>query len=158
MHLRHTFKNLELEVPDHVCCKETLQEYCCASSLTQVGQFLVPERLTETRRWIFLGFWQGDLAGNLAGILRDFFRPPKIGLTFVGRNYIYIYMGQTKWDKRVSAKSCGFLGKSAVFCEYLRLRNAAIPWARKSDNLQKLAKICELGSVCPFSFVPFSSS
>ena len=45
-----------------------------------------------------------------------------------------------------------FLQKSAVFCENLRLPNAIIP--RKSENLQKSAKICEFGSlVCPFSFL-----
>ena len=42
---------------------------------------------------------------------------------------------------RKSAVFRGFLQKSAVFCENLRLPNATIP--RKSDHLQKSANICE---------------
>ena len=69
------------------------------------------------------------------------------GAPKVGRNW----KGQTKWDKRVSAKFCSFLQFPAVsceslwfpavFCENLRLPNAVIP--RKSEDLQESAKICE---------------
>ena len=64
-------------------------------------------------------------------------------LSFLGRKL----KGQTNWDKGVSAKIYGFLrfsAKSAVFCASEML------FPTKSENLQKSAKICEFGSVCPF--------
>ena len=69
-------------------------------------------------------------------------------------------MGQTTFceNLRFPAVFCEILRFPAVFCEYLHLQNAVIP--RKSENLQKSAKICEklrirLGLshlVCPFEF------
>ena len=53
-----------------------------------------------------------------------------------------------KWDKRVSAKICGFLRFSAKFCEDLCLKNALIP--RKSER--------KTTNLAPFVFVPFSLS
>ena len=52
-------------------------------------------------------------------------------------------MGQTGFceNLRFSAVFCENLRFPAVFCENLCLRNAIIP--RKSENLQKSAKICE---------------
>ena len=62
--------------------------------------------------------------------------------------------GQTKWDKRVSAKICGFcenLRFPAVLCENLRLRNAVIPMAKICKNLRKTKKTAYLVPFLPFS-------
>ena len=66
-------------------------------------------------------------------------------------------MGQTGFceNLRFPAVFCENLRFPAVFCENLRLRNAIIP--RKSENLQKSAKICEK-TANSARFVPFSLS
>ena len=68
-------------------------------------------------------------------------------------------------DKRESAVSCGFLRKSAAACDFLRKAGAlkcchccdSQEKARIGKNLQKSAKNCDFGCVCPFQLVPFNS-
>ena len=62
-------------------------------------------------------------------------------------------MGQRGFceNLRFPAVFCENLRFPAVFCENLRPRNAVIP--RKSENLQKSAKISEkprISRICPF--------
>ena len=79
----------------------------------------------------------GDVVGDVVGA-----RGRTRGPTRVGRE------GQTKRDKQVSAKFCGFLRKSA--------KNAP-PKCCNSQNQRKLAKICEkTANAAPF--VPFHLS
>ena len=56
------------------------------------------------------------------------------------------YMGQTGFCKnlRFSAKICGFLRFSAKICA-----SQMLEFPGKSENLQKSAKKCEFGSICP---------
>ena len=73
-------------------------------------------------------------------------------LGVAGQTPIFMYKqlgrnekGQTKWDKRVSAKFCSFLrlsARSAVSCG-LRLRDAVIPRKRKPKSAKISAKICK---------------
>ena len=57
-------------------------------------------------------------------------------IIIIGRNS----KGQTKWDKRVSAVSCGVLRKSAVSCGFLQY---APPKCCHSQEKRKSAKISE---------------
>ena len=81
--------------------------------------------------------------------LRNFFRQDRLELSYQlkGTNQ----MGQTGFceDLRFSAVFCENLRFPAVFCENLRSQDTVIP--RKSENLQKSAKICELAPFVPFS-------
>ena len=82
--------------------------------------------------------------------------PDLIFLNSIGNHFVTNgrFSGGIKRDKLKGTN--GFLRKSAVSCENLRFQNAVIP--RKSDNLQKSAKICEKVRlwlrlshlVCPF--------
>ena len=73
--------------------------------------------------------------------------------------------GDSKWEKPVSAKICGFCGflrKSAVSCGFLR--KSATPKSldlqsepKISENLQKSAKMCVPGPVSPFCCLPWST-
>ena len=70
--------------------------------------------------------------------------------------------GDSKWEKPVSAKICGFLRKSAVSCGFLR--KFATPKSldlqsepKINENLQKSAKMCVPGPVSPFCCLPFAA-
>ena len=76
--------------------------------------------------------------------------------------------GQTKWDKPVSAKICGFLRFPAKICGFLRtsavscgfLRTSAPPKCYNSQEKRKSAKISEnlRKTADSARFVPFSLS
>ena len=66
--------------------------------------------------------------------------------------------GDSKWQKPVSAKICGFLRFPAD------LRKSATPKSldlqsepKISENLQKSAKMCVPGPVSPFCCLPFGA-
>ena len=70
--------------------------------------------------------------------------------------------GDSKWQKPVSAKNCGFLRKSAVSCGFLRKsaqkKSLDLQSEPKiSENLQKSAKMCVPGPVSPFCCLPFGA-
>ena len=74
--------------------------------------------------------------------------------------------GDSKWEKPVSAKICGFLRFPAKICGFLRF-SAQICDSEKSldlqsepkisENLQKSAKMCVPGPVSPFCCLPFGA-
>ena len=70
--------------------------------------------------------------------------------------------GDSKWEKPVSAKICGFLRFPAKICGFLR--KSATPKSldlqsepKISENLQKSAKMCVPGPVSPFCCLPFGA-
>ena len=70
--------------------------------------------------------------------------------------------GDSKWEKPVSAKICGFLRFPAKICGFLRF--SATPKSldlqsepKISENLQKSAKMCVPGPVSPFCCLPFGA-
>ena len=70
--------------------------------------------------------------------------------------------GDSKWEKPVSAKICGFLRLPAKICGFLR--KSAPPKSldlqsepKISENLQKSAKMCFPGLVSPFCCLLFGA-
>ena len=129
----------------------------CVSSQDLVSLF---SSLSSPREGFPSGWANWGPGGEVSRLSRNLFSSEatcsetvSYDTALLGKNW----KGQAKWDKRVSAKFCGFLQKSgnAVFCEDLRLWDAVI--SRKGENLQKISEnLRKTANLAPF--VPFGLS